>query len=144
MANELILSSTDDFKAAYEQVIELHSKVRPEPFRVLVRKGISPDAMIGEMPIPNPLLSQVTEEKEKPDKKMLARQLVPEALAMLRKAAKLALVKPTYEELEPFIKDDAPLLGEIFKAATGLEMFRQKAVDEEGSFRGERQKGSKG
>lgn len=122
------VSSLADFVSAYTKEIEISTKWREEPFHVLIRRGISPDACRAILPMPNPLLPLVAEKDDKKspetEKDMKLRAAVGDAVEMMRKAAELALVKPTWAEIGPYIKDDVAVLNQIFGEATGLNLLK--------------------
>lgn len=110
-----------DFAAAYEMELDIEHSQLKRTFRVVVRRGISPDSILALMPISNPLLAEVAEESEKIAKK---KQAAAQAYEMLRGVARQALIRPKYEEIEMYIKDDAEFLNAVMAAATGIDMLK--------------------
>lgn len=118
------ISSAADFMSVYEKAIEIQTKWRPEPFRVVIRRGVSPDACRATLPMPNPLLPLVAEKGDKGVKDTALRSAITDAIEMLRKMAELALVSPSWTEIGKYIKDDVVVLNRIFDEATGLNLAK--------------------
>lgn len=122
------VSNAAEFASAYTKEIEITTQWRPEPFCVIIRRGISPDSCRAVLPMPNPLLPLVAEKDDKKspetEKDMKLRAAVGDAVEMMRKAAELALVSPTWAEIGQYIKDDVGVLNQIFGEATGLNLLK--------------------
>jgi len=121
MAENKAIWTAADFAAVYELELEIEHKRLNKTMRVVVRRGISPDSILALMPLSNPLLSEVAEESDKIARK---KQTAAQAYDMLRGVAQEALIRPKYEEIEAYIKDDAEVLNAIMAASTGIDMMR--------------------
>lgn len=117
--------TAEEIRAIYEPVIEFeHPLMGGEKLRLRIRKGISPKtALEAGIPINNPLAILMNEVTNNGEDKPIDNKDDLTILEYMQRIARVAVIEPKYEDIEPLIGDDLFILSKIVAASTGLDMF---------------------
>jgi len=137
-----------EMEAIYTPVVEVeHPMIKGIKLYLRIRRGLSPQMMmLANIPINNPIPMAILTDEEKADAAKEAAKEAAEGGAAapppeltlhesMKRIAQVAMVEPTFKEVEHLIGDDLYILSKITSLATGLDMFAG-LFDANNPFRG--------